>query len=147
MPALTFLAFDYGKASIGVAVGSTISGHAQDIATVKGVSGRPNWEHISNLVQEWRPQGFVVGLPLNMDDSENPTTRAAREFGNRLGDRYNLPVHMVDERLTTVAARHYLEQAGVPIRRHKSKLDRVAAQTILQTFLDEQTKADLKREL
>lgn len=147
MPALTFLAFDYGKASIGVAVGSTISGQAQDIATVKGVSGRPNWGHISNLVQEWRPQGFVVGLPLNMDDSENPTTRAAREFGNRLGDRYNLPVHMVDERLTTVAARHSLEQAGVPIRRHKSKLDRVAAQTILQTFLDEQTKADLKREL
>ncbi|MDH3670023.1 MAG: Holliday junction resolvase RuvX [Gammaproteobacteria bacterium] len=146
MPALTFLAFDYGKTSIGVAVGSTLSGQAQDLATVKSVSGQPDWKHISTLVQEWQPQGLVVGLPLNMDDSESPTTTAAREFGNRLGDRYNLSVHMVDERLTTVAARRSLAQSAVPMRRHKSRLDRVAAQTILQTFLDEQTRADLKRE-
>ena len=146
MSALTFLAFDYGKTSIGVAVGSTVSGRAQDIATVKSLSGQPDWNRISNLVQEWRPQGLVVGLPLNMDESENPTTHAAREFGNRLGDRYNLPVHMVDERLTTVAAKHSLAQSAVPRRHHKSQLDRVAAQTILQTFLDEQTGADRKRE-
>lgn len=146
MSALTFLAFDYGKTSIGVAVGSTVSGQAQDVATVKSSGGQPDWAHISNLVHEWRPQGLVVGLPLNMDDSENPTTRAAREFGNHLGDRYNLPVHMIDERLTTVVARQRLAQSAVPIRRHKSKLDRLAAQTILQTFLDEQARADLKRE-
>lgn len=146
MSTLTLLAFDYGKTSIGVAVGSTVSGQAQDIATVRSVSGQPDWKRISSLVQEWQPQAFVVGLPLNMDDSENSTTHAAREFGNRLGGRYNLPVHMVDERLTTIAARHSLEQSAVPRRHHKSKLDRVAAQTILQTFLDEQTRADLRRE-
>jgi putative Holliday junction resolvase len=72
-----------------------------------------------------------------MDGSDNPMTRAARSFGQRLKERYNLPVHMVDERLSTLVARDVLNEAGVPMRRHKSRLDQVAAQTILQAFLNE----------
>lgn len=145
MQALTLLAFDYGERSIGVAVGSTVSGLAQDLTTVKAGSRGPDWAHISNLIQEWKPQALVVGLPLNMDDSENPTALAARRFGNRLSDRYNLPVHMMDERLTTVAARRNLAESAVSLRRHKSKLDRLAAQAILQTFLDEHPRRALER--
>ncbi len=142
---MTFLAFDYGEKSIGVAVGSTESGLAQDLTTVKVSSRGIDWEHISRLIQEWRPQALVVGLPLNMDDSPNPMTWDAQRFGNRLGDRYNLPVHMVDERLTTVAAKNSLAESGVPARRHKSKLDRLAAKAILQTFLDERSRTDRER--
>ncbi|MDA8420085.1 MAG: Holliday junction resolvase RuvX [Pseudomonadota bacterium] len=138
MTANTYLGFDFGKKHIGVAVGGTASRLAQAIATVTARNELPDWDHISRLIEEWRPGALVVGLPLNMDDSENDMTRAAKKFGNRLRARYNLPVHMVDERLTSVAAKNVLKEAGVPARRHKSRLDRLAAQTILQAFLDEQ---------
>lgn len=135
--ATLLLAFDYGTDAIGVAVGGTHSGLAQDLATVRSGGRGPDWEHISRLIEEWQPQALVVGLPKNMDDSDNPMTHAAQQFGNLLAERYHLAVHMVDERLTTVAAKNSLTESGVPRRRHKAMLDRLAARAILQTFLDE----------
>ena len=137
MKAGTFLAFDYGEKYIGVAVGSSHSRQAEPLTTLRGSAKNPDWARLSRLIAEWRPDALVVGQPLNMDGSTNPMTRAARAFGQRLKDRYNLPVHMVDERLSTLAAREILNEAGVPMRRHKSQLDKVAAQTILQAFLNE----------
>jgi putative Holliday junction resolvase len=135
--AATFLAFDYGEKYIGVAVGSRHTRQAEPLTTLRGSAKNPDWVRISRLIEEWHPDALVVGLPLNMDGSTNPMTRAARAFGQRLQDRYNLPVHMVDERLSTLAAREILNEAGVPMRRHKARLDKVAAQTILQAFLNE----------
>jgi putative Holliday junction resolvase len=143
MKAATLLAFDYGTGAIGVAVGSTHSGLAQDLATVRSGSRGPDWEHISRLIEEWRPQALVVGLPKNMDDSDNPMTYAAQRFADMLVERYRLDVHMVDERLTTVAAKNTLAESGVPSRRHKAMLDRFAAKAILQTFLDEHALGNL----
>ncbi|MHB8623301.1 MAG: Holliday junction resolvase RuvX [Sulfuricaulis sp.] len=137
MNAGTFLAFDYGEKYIGVAVGSRHSRHAEPLTTLRGSAKNPDWTRLSQLIEEWRPEALVVGQPLNMDGGTNSMTRAARAFGQRLKDRYNLPVHMVDERLTTLAARETLNAAGVPMRRHKSQLDKVAAQTILQAFLND----------
>lgn len=137
MKAGTFLAFDYGEKYIGVAVGSRHSRQAEPLTTLRGSAKNPDWVRLSQLVAEWQPEALVVGQPLNMDGSTNPMTRAARAFGQRLKDRYNLPVHMVDERLSTLAAREILNEAGIPMRRHKSQLDKVAAQTILQAFLNE----------
>ena len=137
----TYLGFDFGKKHIGVAVGRSASRLAQALDTVTARNELPDWDHITRLIDEWRPCALVVGLPLNMDDSENDMTRAAKKFGNRLRARYNLPVHLVDERLTSVAAKNALVEAGVPSKRHKSKLDKLAAQTILQAFLDEQRDA------
>ncbi|HEX9584961.1 MAG TPA: Holliday junction resolvase RuvX [Gammaproteobacteria bacterium] len=133
----TYLAFDYGEKYIGVAAGSSHSRLAEPVTTLRGSAKNPDWVRISRLIGEWRPDALVVGLPLNMDGSDNPMTRAARSFGQRLKERYNLPIHMVDERLSTLVARDVLNEAGVPMRRHKSRLDQVAAQTILQAFLNE----------
>jgi putative Holliday junction resolvase len=133
----TYLAFDYGEKYIGVAVGSSHSRQAEPLTTLRGSAKNPDWVRLSQLIAEWRPDALIVGQPLNMDGSANAMTRAALAFGQRLKDRYNLPVHMVDERLTTLAAREILNEAGVPMRRHKSQLDKVAAQTILQAFLNE----------
>ncbi|OGI44264.1 MAG: Holliday junction DNA helicase RuvA [Candidatus Muproteobacteria bacterium RIFCSPHIGHO2_01_FULL_65_16] len=141
MRARTFLGFDYGEKYIGVAVGGEHSRLAQPLTTVRCGKTAPDWRRLSGLIAEWKPDALVVGLPLNMDGTENPLTRAARRFGNRLKDRYNLPVHMVDERLTSRAAQHTLYEAGIPARRHKESLDKLAAQTILQAFLDEQPPA------
>ncbi len=141
MKVSTYLGFDFGKKHIGVAVGRSAARLAQALDTVAARNELPDWTHITRLIEEWQPCALVVGLPLNMDDSENDMTRAAKKFGNRLRARYNLPVHMVDERLTSVAAKYVLVEAGVPAKQHKSKLDMLAAQTILQAFLDEQRDA------
>lgn len=133
----TFLGFDYGEKHIGVAVGTTHTRTAQPLTVLSGGKGSPDWHRISQLIEEWRPDALVVGLPFNMDDSESTMTRAARRFGNRLKDRYNLAVHMVDERLSSRIAKDALFEAGISPRRHKQKLDKLAAQTILQAFLNE----------
>lgn len=132
----TFLGFDFGEKYIGVAVGRLPTRLAQPLETLAASRGEPDWMRVSRLIEAWQPDAFVVGLPLNMDDSENALTAAARRFGNRLRGRYNLPVHMVDERLTSVIARQDLIEAGVTPKRLKSKVDKLAAQTILQAFLD-----------
>ena len=133
----TFLGFDYGEKRVGVAVGSTHSRAAQPLTVLRGGKGSLDWRRISELIEAWRPDALVVGLPLNMDGTENTMTRAARRFGNRLKDRYNLAVHMVDERLSSRIAKDILFEAGIPPKRHKQKLDKLAAQTILQAFLND----------
>jgi putative Holliday junction resolvase len=138
--ARVYIGFDYGQKFIGVAVGSTQSGQAQGLATLRVAANKtPPWDEISKFIEQWRPHGLVVGLPLNMDGTDQPMTRAARGFGDRLRERYNLPIHMVDERLTTRAAKDHLYAAGIAGTRHKRHLDKVAAQAILQAFLEEQS--------
>ncbi len=138
MPSTNLLGFDYGEKTIGVAVGNTNTGQAHPLTTIRVIRGKPDWDAVVRLIEEWAPVALVVGLPLNMDSSDNPVTPKARKFGNRLNGRYNLPVHMVDERLTTRAARTELYNAGVVEKRHKPVLDKLAAQSILQTYLSEQ---------
>lgn len=147
----TLLGFDYGEKYIGVAVGQTLTRLAQPLTTLKMHGREPDWTRIGALITEWSPAALIVGLPLNMDDSENAMTRAAKTFGNRLHGRYNLPVHMVDERLTSVTAKNALIEAGLTLRprnprqhsraRAKSRIDQLAAQTILQAYLDEMPSA------
>jgi putative pre-16S rRNA nuclease len=133
----TFLGFDYGKKHTGVAVGSRHSGAAEPLAVLTTQGTRPDWDAISKLIEAWQPQALVVGLPLNMDGSDNAMTHAARKFGAALRARYNLPVHMVDERLSSRAATDKLLDAGIPLKRHKRQIDKHAAQTILQAFLND----------
>jgi len=132
-----YLGFDFGTRSLGIAVGSTATGLAEPLTALPVRRNLPDWSAVDRLVQAWQPAALVVGLPLNMDDSENAMTRAARKFGQRLHARYNLPVHWVDERLTSVEAKNAMVEARVPWARRKAKVDRLAAQTILQAYLDE----------
>ena len=137
MTAGTILGFDYGKRHTGVAVGSRHSRLAEPLKLLSAHGHNPDWDGIRRLIDEWRPVALVVGLPLNMDGSENPMTRAARAFGEGLKARYNLPVHMVDERLSSRTATDALLEAGIPLKRHKHRIDKLAAQTILQAYLNE----------
>lgn len=137
MGAGTFLGFDYGTKHLGIAVGSTTSGQATPLVSVAVRQGVPDWQVVDRLVREWQPQALVVGLPLNMDDTENEMTRAARRFGHRLRARYNLPVQWVDERLTSVDAKNALVEARVPWKQRRAQVDKLAAQNILQAYLDE----------
>ena len=98
------LAFDFGLKYIGVAVAERRHGTATAITTLRAREGVPVWDRLDALVRDWEPEGFVVGLPLNMDDSESDMSVAARRFGARLGHRYGIGVEFVDERLSTFEA-------------------------------------------
>lgn len=129
----TLLGFDYGPAKIGVAVGQTLTGTATPLTTLRAVKQRPDWAAIGRLIESWRPDRLVVGLPLNMDDSEAPVAAGARRFARQLEGRYRLPVALVDERLTSRGAR---EAAGGRPKKIE-ELDALAAKLILETWLSE----------
>ncbi|MFV2090292.1 MAG: Holliday junction resolvase RuvX [Pseudomonadales bacterium] len=101
----TVLAFDFGLKHIGVAVGQTITQTANPLTTLEARNGTPRWADIEHLSAEWRPVCLLVGLPLNMDDSESVMSGHARNFARKLQARLGLAVEMVDERLTSHAAR------------------------------------------
>ncbi len=137
MKPATFLAFDYGRKRIGVAVGNSVSRTSTAIDTIRVRNLQPDWQHISRLIEQWQPDALVVGVPLNMDGSENDVTPEARRFANRLHGRYGLPVHHVDERLTTKAALSDLRQAGYNTKDVSQQVDSHAARHILQSFLNQ----------
>ncbi len=127
----TLLGFDYGPAKIGVAVGQTTTSTASPLKTLRAVQQHPDWDSITSLIEEWAPEALVVGIPYNMDDTEAEIAVRARRFARQLEGRYHLPVHLVDERLTSRAAREELGRRPKKIE----ELDAVAAKIILETLL------------
>ena len=130
------LAFDFGKARIGVAQGESSLHIAHPICTVSGVSNDEKFAKIAQLIKEWQPEYLVVGLPTHIDGTEHEMTRLARKFGHRLNGRFGLPVYWADERLTSLYATELLNQTGLRGRKQKPVLDQVAAQAILQGFFE-----------
>lgn len=119
-----------------MAVGQTVLGTAEGIATVAVRNHKPDWEHLSKLIRTWRPGTLVVGLPLHLDASESEMAAAARRFGHQLKQRYDCPVVFVDERLTSQAANALIKANGTKHRRGIGYRDRLAARLILQTYFD-----------
>lgn len=133
----TILAFDFGEKRVGVAVGEMQLALAHPLTTIASAQSHIRFDAIARLVDEWQPRLLVVGLPMHMDDTEHALTARARRFGRQLEGRFNLPVAMVDERLSTREAVALLHAAGVGARRQKPVRDQVAAQTILQAYFDQ----------
>lgn len=134
----TLLGFDFGLKNIGVAVGQELTQTASPLTVIKARDGIPNWNEIQKLIEQWKPQLLVVGLPLNMDGTEQTITNASRKFGNRLNGRFQIPVEWQDERLTTFEA---LEHLGIHSKldaKQRDDVDRISAQLILQSWLNEQ---------
>ncbi len=126
------MGFDYGTKRIGVAVGQTLIATARPLAIVLVRNQQIDWVRISALLQDWQPEALVVGLPQYADGSDNAITIAARRFSQQLQERYQLPVYMIDERLSSVAA---AESEKMKKRKAKEAIDAVAAQVILETWL------------
>jgi len=132
----TFICFDYGKKRTGVAVGQALTRTASELETIKAVDNKPDWQSISRIISQWQPDAFVLGLPLNDDGSDHTTTKAVRKFSNQLKSHYSLPVHFVDERLSSREARQQINNKRA-IMRDKGLVDKIAAKIILQSWLDE----------
>ena len=134
------LGFDFGMKRIGVAVGQTITKSARPLTTLKANQGIPQWEVLNKLIKTWQPDALVVGIPLNMDGTEQPLTQAATAFSNELKQRYEVPVYGMDERLSTKDARERLFNQGGYKALQKGQVDSVAAQLILQNWLEQNWK-------
>jgi putative Holliday junction resolvase len=129
----TLLGFDYGRKRIGVAVGQQVTQSATALTTISARDGKPDWPAITRLIEEWKPDALVVGIPYHMDGSEQDMTRAARRFCRQLEGRYRLPVHTADERLSS-----YIVESGLPgSGKTGQTIDPLSAQVILQDWLQQ----------
>ncbi|PHM55922.1 Holliday junction resolvase RuvX [Xenorhabdus sp. KK7.4] len=133
----TVIAFDFGTRSIGAAIGQEITGTARALDSFKAKEGSPNWDLIEKLLKEWQPDLVIVGLPLNMDGTEQPVTAQAKKFANRIHGRFGVQVELHDERLTTVEARSHLFAYGGYRALDKGKVDSTSAVVILESWFEQ----------
>ena len=127
---MTLIAFDHGTQKIGVTSGNAITGTATPLPALPCRDGQTEWDQMTALLEEWRPESLVVGLPLNMDGSESESSQRARKFARRLHGRFGIRVWMIDERLSTREAR---ERTGT--RRADPRVDSMAAAVIAEGYL------------
>ncbi|WP_431024775.1 Holliday junction resolvase RuvX [Halomonas sp. H5] len=126
------LAFDFGTRRIGVAVGNELIHSARELEPLPAQDGIPDWAQVTRLVDEWRPDLFVVGLPINMDGSESEMSTRARKFGKRLYGRYGKPCELVDERGSTREAKAIAREQGHRGNYREEGIDGLAAVLILE---------------
>lgn len=128
-------ALDVGDARIGVAVSDELGLTARGIGVVKRVGGVRDLEAIARMLAPFAPTRIVVGLPLNMNGSEGPQAAKVRAFAARVEGHLALPVHLWDERLTSVAAEEALRAAKLRPERRRQLIDQEAAAIILESYL------------
>ena len=133
----TILAFDFGTRRIGVAVGESATGLAHPLATIAAERKDDRFAAIGKLIEEWRPVLVLIGLPTHADGTEHELTASAQRFARQLEGRFGVVAALADERFTTHAATGALAAAGVKSRKQRDVRDQVAAQLILQAYLDE----------
>ncbi|HEU5283424.1 MAG TPA: Holliday junction resolvase RuvX [Burkholderiales bacterium] len=130
----TVLAFDFGEKRLGVAVGELELELAHPLVTIAAATDEERLAAVEELVKEWSPVLFVVGLPTHPDGNAHALATRCGRFAERLRGRFGRPARLVDERLTSATASMALAEAGVRGRRQKEMLDQVAAQHILQAY-------------
>lgn len=133
------LGIDFGERRVGLAISDPSATIAQPLPAITRRPGkRPPVDAIARIAEEQQATGIVIGLPLTPEGEESDWTRAVRAFGERLGERTGLPVHYVDERLSSVRAERAIRSLGLRKRERerKTRVDTAAAMLILQAFLD-----------
>jgi putative holliday junction resolvase len=132
------MGLDVGTRTVGVAISDALGITAQGVTTVRRTNLRTDLAALRELVTSHEVGLLVVGLPLNMDGTEGERARASRAFGDAVGKATGLPVEYQDERLSTVAAQRVLLEADLSRHKRKQVVDQVAAQFILQAWMDRQ---------
>ncbi len=135
---MRIMGLDVGSRTVGVAISDALGWTAQGIETIKINEDDSNFglDRIDELVKKHQVTEFVVGFPKNMNNSVGPRAEASERFAELLTEKYNMPVTLWDERLTTMAAERMLIDADVSRKKRKQVIDKMAAVMILQGFLD-----------
>lgn len=137
---MRLLCVDLGDKRTGLAVGDTETRFASPLEVVEkpmaaGPAGEPLLNAVAEAALDHNAGALVIGLPLNMDDTEGPRAKLVRAFGARLGERVGKPVHYQDERLTSVDADWSMSQSGLTRGQKKKRRDALAAAAILRDYL------------
>ena len=130
------LGLDLGEKRIGVAVSDALNMTAQSVGTIERKGIRNDLREVRRLAQEHNAGMVIVGLPLNMDGTEGRSARLAIDFANEVKKEVRIEVEMIDERLTTAQGERIFLEADVSRKKRRKKIDKIAAQLILQGYLD-----------
>ncbi|MBN2365193.1 MAG: Holliday junction resolvase RuvX [Calditrichaeota bacterium] len=131
-----YLGIDFGEKRVGLAMSDPTLTIAQPLRTIRYHSLKELINQLKTVVNEFSIEKIVCGLPLTMKGTDSRKTTEVREFVEKLQNRINIPVVLFDERMTTVQAQMTLQQLGKKPSRNREIIDQIAAQFILQTFLD-----------
>jgi putative Holliday junction resolvase len=137
---LVVLGFDWGTQSIGIAIGQSVTATATPLPPLRAKQGIPDWSKLQSIVEEWQPDLFVVGIPLNMDGSQSESSIHAERFGRRLEGRFGISWTGVDERLSSFEVKSRLRQAG-ETGVTKGSIDSLAAKLILESWFTQNPNA------
>jgi len=134
------MGLDYGEKTIGVAVSDELGWTAQGLEVIRRQTPERDLERLKELIRQFEVQELVVGLPKNMNNTIGPSGENCIAFAELLKETLHMPVHLWDERLTTVSAQRTLLEADVSRKKRRQVVDKLAAVLILQGYLDYQTK-------
>ena len=132
---MRILGIDYGDARVGVAVSDLLGIAEQGVGTVKNTGGKKLFEELKNIIDQYKPEEIVIGLPKNMDGTEGFRVEETYKFADRLKEIYNGRVEFVDERLTTMGAAQFLNVTNTRGQKRKGVIDTVSACLILETYM------------
>jgi len=130
------LAIDFGSVRIGLAISDALGLTAQGLPTLTRTTNESDFGHIEQLTTEYAVAEIIVGHPISHSGEETQMSRRAARFAEQLRERLGLTVELWDERLTSREADHVLRESGTHKRKQPGARDRVAAQILLQSFLD-----------
>ena len=131
-----FMAFDFGERRTGIALGQEITLSAQPLSTIATAGSQPDWQEIEKLLEKWQPSELIVGIPAECE--ENKTIRdKIIKFSTELSRRFNLPVQLHDETLTSDEAYRYLKAKRIQGKGkiNKSDIDQYAAAILLESWM------------
>ncbi|MQS76544.1 Holliday junction resolvase RuvX [Companilactobacillus halodurans] len=136
---MRLLGLDVGSRTVGVACSDLLGWTAQGVEIIRINEDKEEFglDRLGEIIEAKKATGVVLGLPKNMNNTEGPRVEKSREYGKMVEDRFHLPIDFIDERLTTVQAeRMLIDEADVSRKKRKKVIDKIAAEMILQNYLD-----------
>jgi putative holliday junction resolvase len=130
------LGLDVGSKTIGIAVSDPLGITAQGLDTIRRQNKRVDLERLSQIIRQYEVSEIVVGYPLRLSGAEGVQAEKMQRFAKDIGERFRLPVHLWDERLSSAQANRVLRDSEISIKRRGEVVDRLAAVLILQSWMD-----------
>ena len=137
---MRLMGLDYGNVHVGVALSDELGRTAYPLEVIKRKDSnklRKTFARIEEIAREYKVDKIIIGLPLNMDDSESEISKTVIDFSENIKRRTGLPVELWDERLSTLEATDILKEAGIKVQDRKTYIDKIAASFILRRYMED----------
>ena len=137
---MRLMGLDYGNVHVGVALSDELGMTAYPLEVIKRKDSnklRKTFARIEEIAREYKVDKIIIGLPLNMDDSESEISKTVIDFSENIKRRTGLPVELWDDRLSTLEATDILKEAGIKVQDRKTYIDKIAASFILRRYMED----------